>query len=736
MVYIPAAAAATVPGYIHSGTRTFAIRAITKDDVTHSLTPTQDQKYILIAICAYAVGILVLWNIPYVNIILLPFKLVTVALHEFSHAAAGLCTGARIQSITIDPDEGGKTIMSGGKWCCVMPAGYLGSSLLGAVMVFAGFNVLASKIVSAVIGVCLLATLYWAKNWLTRVITVLFVGLIIGLWFTPHGIGLRYVVLFMGVMSSLYCLWDIVDDTIRRKVNESDATKFAKKTHCSSRLCGISWLFLSLVFLVAAILLGAQALLLNPTSESQICSQVLRAACVTDNGHSPVDSDAFGKSVLQWIEYCEETIRNSPDYVAHQRNDVDVRLRLASAFAEAIWALGVEWELDTTVESDDRWTSEQLRYTEQRGILVELAKGLITRGVVDQELAKERLDPDILEQIGTIPSAAAFTRKIIRLNTALHYKQTKFNLISEQSEGFSKLVALIQSSMAGVAPNQLSADILTFINDGTRADSPRLDAHDTAVKRALRSLPGLQSRVSCLLVDIQRLIGVFNIDPNRVVDIILDCFTSNVRHYWGFYIALLDASPWCKGLAESKKVAQLVGWKLQFYIKGPASDYRYTDELSTVAALLIAHGLIRLVDIYPMLEPEDGHSIQKEFDDWRAKTKEQSSNSGRSLLAMVGGLEDTGEGGESNTMPGSGGGNVESEWRNQHALLCTKLLSVGGISDALAYLKRYPSMARVHEQIADLAVRIIDVSTEELYRATNCVKAQMEPRIRNAKPAS
>ncbi|KAI9504990.1 hypothetical protein GGI25_001777 [Coemansia spiralis] len=260
-----------IPSYLptqHKATAAAAAilkRAVTKDDVNHALTPTKDQKIVLIVICAYALGILVLWNIPYVNIILLPFKLVTVALHEFCHAAAGLCTGAKIRSITIDPDEGGQTLMSGGKWLCVMPAGYLGSSLLGALMVFAGFNILASKIVSVIIGVCLLATLFWAKNWLTRIITVLFVGLIVGLWFTPHGVGLRYVVLFMGVMSSLYCLWDIVDDTVRRKVNESDATKFAKKMHCSSRCCGLLWLLLSLAFLVAAILLGLAFLKNDPS---------------------------------------------------------------------------------------------------------------------------------------------------------------------------------------------------------------------------------------------------------------------------------------------------------------------------------------------------------------------------------------------------------------------------------------------------------------------------------------
>ncbi|KAJ1897960.1 hypothetical protein LPJ66_003048 [Kickxella alabastrina] len=240
-------------------------RAVTRDDITQALRPTKEQRTVLIVIGAYTLGILLLWNIPYLNIILLPFKLVTVSLHEFSHAAAGVCTGAKIKSVTIDPDQGGLTQMQGGKWWCVMPAGYLGSSFLGSLMVFSGFNVLASKIVSVVIGVCLLATLFWAKNWLTRIITVLFAGLIVGLWFTPHGAGLRYVVLFMGVMSSLYSLWDIVDDTVRRKSNESDATKFAQRTHCSSRCCGMLWLLVSLIFLVGAILLGLAFLKDDPS---------------------------------------------------------------------------------------------------------------------------------------------------------------------------------------------------------------------------------------------------------------------------------------------------------------------------------------------------------------------------------------------------------------------------------------------------------------------------------------
>ncbi|KAJ1915648.1 hypothetical protein H4219_004218 [Mycoemilia scoparia] len=223
------------------------------------LTPTKDQKITLGIAVGYFFAILILWHIPYVKEILKPFKLVTVALHEFGHAITCLLTCGKVEGIEINPDEGGVTRMRGGVEWCTLPAGYLGSSLIGAVMVFAGFNILASKIVSVFLAVCLVAILYWAGNWLTRILTVLFVGLIIGLWFTPKGVGLKYFVLFMGVMSCMYSLWDIIDDLVLRKVNSSDATRFAKKLHCSAHLCGVFWFLISAVFFAAAIILGIVA---------------------------------------------------------------------------------------------------------------------------------------------------------------------------------------------------------------------------------------------------------------------------------------------------------------------------------------------------------------------------------------------------------------------------------------------------------------------------------------------
>jgi hypothetical protein len=49
-------------------------RQAVQDQATDRLTPTEDQKIILIIIGVYTAAILVLWNMPIAKIILSPFK--------------------------------------------------------------------------------------------------------------------------------------------------------------------------------------------------------------------------------------------------------------------------------------------------------------------------------------------------------------------------------------------------------------------------------------------------------------------------------------------------------------------------------------------------------------------------------------------------------------------------------------------------------------------------------------
>ena len=175
------------------------------------LSVNSTQEATLGVIVAYIVIIALLWNLPYVRWSLWPFKMLVIAFHEFSHAATACCTGGRVESISLDPREGGVTHMRGGISAITLPAGYLGSSLIGALLIFCGFDIVASKIASIALGVCFLLTLWWArKDWLTIVTVLLSVALLVACWFIKHAEPLRFVVLFIGVMSALYSVWDIV----------------------------------------------------------------------------------------------------------------------------------------------------------------------------------------------------------------------------------------------------------------------------------------------------------------------------------------------------------------------------------------------------------------------------------------------------------------------------------------------------------------------------------------------
>ncbi|MBW0488130.1 hypothetical protein O181_027845 [Austropuccinia psidii MF-1] len=228
--------------------------------VAATLNPNQTQRITLIAIGVYIIFIFLAWNLWGLRHLIYPFKLLTVAFHEFSHAAVGKCTGAKIESITLDPNEGGLTKMRGGIPACTLPAGYLGSSLIGSLLIFAGFDTVASKVASIILALMLLITLWWARNWLTRIVVVCAIGLMVAFWFIDHGNPLRFYVLFNGVMSCLYSVWDILDDLVFRKVNESDASQFAKLCPLiPSRIWGAIWFTISLIFMAGGILAGLAA---------------------------------------------------------------------------------------------------------------------------------------------------------------------------------------------------------------------------------------------------------------------------------------------------------------------------------------------------------------------------------------------------------------------------------------------------------------------------------------------
>ncbi|KAE9037843.1 hypothetical protein PR003_g6519 [Phytophthora rubi] len=218
-----------------------------------SLDCCNDEQFrsIFLIIC-YAVVIFKLWRVS----ILHPFKILTVFLHELGHATAAWLTCGSVKGMEVHPDEGGVTKTVGGLQWVILPAGYLGSAVWGMALTIASADKLASEVAAGVLIFFLLIFIFYAHNGYLRILNFCFILLLAGLlalniWTTFDA--LEYVTLFLGVMSCLFSVYDIWDDLISRRVNESDASVFAKMTHTSSRCWGVIWGLIALVSLVAAV---------------------------------------------------------------------------------------------------------------------------------------------------------------------------------------------------------------------------------------------------------------------------------------------------------------------------------------------------------------------------------------------------------------------------------------------------------------------------------------------------
>jgi len=98
------------------------------------------------------------------------------------------------------------------------------------------------------------------------------------------------------------------------------------------------------------------------------------------------------------------------------------------------------------------------------------------------------------------------------------YKQNKFNLLREQSEGFSKLITEVISALP--------------------------PPHSPATGLPLEPSSVFPERVQPIWKRIVSLIGYFDLDPNRALDVILDLFSAYLTTHWSFFLVLLSLSPW------------------------------------------------------------------------------------------------------------------------------------------------------------------------------------------------
>ncbi|XP_052481970.1 uncharacterized protein LOC128035916 [Gossypium raimondii] len=128
-------------------------------------------------------------------------------------------------------------------------------------LILASTNLLTARIAAGCFLLALVVVLFYAKNWTLRGLSIGFIIFLALIWFLQERTTVHilcYAILFIGVMNSLFSVYDIYDYLISRGVNSSDAEKFAEICPCPCN--GVGWGFIwgmiSFIFLRASVYLG------------------------------------------------------------------------------------------------------------------------------------------------------------------------------------------------------------------------------------------------------------------------------------------------------------------------------------------------------------------------------------------------------------------------------------------------------------------------------------------------
>ncbi|XP_076310399.1 THO complex subunit 2-like protein isoform X2 [Tachypleus tridentatus] len=321
------------------------------------------------------------------------------------------------------------------------------------------------------------------------------------------------------------------------------------------------------------------------------------------------------------------------------------------------------------------WETQSSDIPEHRERFFWLISGCCKR-VIPESLLKERLDFETSADAGIVKVKRNIETKFIKVKTKLFYKQQKFNLFREESEGFAKLITELIQEVGGTV------------------------------------------NTTYLLEVIRSLIGCFNLDPNRVLDVILESFEC-CSHLPDFYIPLLQSF-----MCNPKTLSQVLGFKLTFYqndlsLETPATLYK-------VIALLLQNELINLDEIYGVLMPQDSKMIESYKNDIQAA----KIYARRANFVMIP-LETKEEQVEEETFKED----------NQKLGLCSSLLDIGDWKHASAIMERLPELFTVsHPSIHSRLAKLISAVVELLYRRScrlpSCLGQVSQPEGMNVKTVS
>ncbi len=196
---------------------------------------------------------LLLWNLPFGGLILYPFKLLATWLHEMSHGAVMLLSGAGFEHLKIFSDTSGiaqaqYSVGIAGR-AAIHSAGYMGTALFGAVLLVLGQTRPGARSILAALGAGLgISGAIWIANSYGQSVAYIGGAVCIAISLVPSERLALLVTNFIAAQACINAVLDIrvlfrTDMVINGQVaGASDAHNMASATFGSHWLWASIWL--------------------------------------------------------------------------------------------------------------------------------------------------------------------------------------------------------------------------------------------------------------------------------------------------------------------------------------------------------------------------------------------------------------------------------------------------------------------------------------------------------------
>lgn len=139
-----------------------------------------------------------------------PLKLYTTAIHEGWHALTTLLTGGEIREINLDLNGSGHVISTGGNNFIIIPAGYIGSALTGALLIISVRIQIITKLLLLIISTSILyLNFIYINNYFSLAFISSIIMSIIIIYLIFKTDSASYLAIFLGTILAIDSFGDI-----------------------------------------------------------------------------------------------------------------------------------------------------------------------------------------------------------------------------------------------------------------------------------------------------------------------------------------------------------------------------------------------------------------------------------------------------------------------------------------------------------------------------------------------